>query len=1442
MKRTLFLIGLIAVTAAQASAQMIPRDLTKGNTLYVVPYAHLDTQWRWAYPQVIREFVPNTLYKNFALIDKYPHYVFNFSGSRRYQFMKDYYPAEFERLRGYVKAGRWFTAGSSVDEGDANVPSAESLIRHVLYGNNFFRREFGTASEEFMLPDCFGFPYALPSVLAHCGIKGFSTQKLTWGSAVGIPFKVGRWIGPDGRSVVAALDPGSYSASVTEDLSENTSWLARIQNTGKQSGAYVDYHYYGTGDIGGGPQDDAVAWVEQSIAGKGPVTVVSSHSDEMFKSLRPEQIAKLPTYQGELLLTQHSAGSISSQAYMKRWNRKNELLADAAEKASVGAMWLRAAPYPWERLYNAWNLVLGSQMHDMLPGTSIPKAYEFCWNDELLALNQFAAVETDAVGAVTGAMDTRAEGTSVVVYNPLSIAREDVVEAFVPRDRGTDVQVFGSDGYRVPTQVIDDGSSAAVKVLFLARAPSCGFATYDLRLGVKPQRAGELSVNGKTIENARFRVTVNEDGDFASIYDKANGREVLKAPARLAFQYHNPSAFPAWNMDWEDAQRPPAAYVHGPAKITVVEDGPVRVALQVERETMGSKFVQQIRLSAGDAGDRVEVLNKIDWQTREHALKASFPLTTGNPRATYDLQVGAIQRGNNDEKKYEVPQHQWLDLSKPDDSYGVGILNDSKYGSDKPDDDTVRLTLIYTPGVRGGYGDQATQDIGRHEILYAIAPHKGDWRAVPWTARRLNQPLRAYFTPSHQGVLGHEFSLVSTNSSQVEISAMKKSESGGAVIIRLRELSGQPARGVRVRFSWTSKNAHEVDGQEREIGTANVRSSHGEGFYQGSELLTDVPAYSLRAFSITPAAAFSPGQGAPISKPMDLPYDSDVASSDRNPKDGAFDEANQSLAAEQLPRKLALGGIEFKLGPTADGAKNAVTARGQTLDLPEGYSYVYVIAAASHGTEAAEFEVSPAGFLTSTRELALRYSLRVPAWDGYIGQWDNRLWNADVGENFTNYTEWQGLVPGYVKDSEVAWFCNHMHSATGNEFYQYSYLYKCGFGLPPGSKRIRLPDDPRVKILAISVAKNTHDDVHPAAPLYDQLTDHYGVGLPSMTPASGDFTDATAVTLNPPLYWRKGGLHYTTDGSDPSASSPAYDGLIMVYEPTTLKVAEVENGKVGPIATATLNVRDTTAPKVVAASSAKVLGVARVQFSERVDRASATDPNSYAFSSGAKAATVALSPDGKAVEITLDRALEPGQAETLAVTGVKDLAPRGNAVTGQTIELAERGAVFTSPPLEPKTSREFKPVEGLPVGANEPWTLNLFCKPDVKPEPLTLIAGFGRAIDGRNGTGRYFSNFQNGINFWICNMDVSTDVQLDIGKWQMLTATWDGATIRLYKNGEMIAEAADALSDDRNQVEIMPLDAWERKRIFPGAVRDMTIWNEALSPTAIKRLMEAAPK
>ena len=197
-------IGLLAGARAEdtsstpsASAQAV--DLSKDRVLFLIGYSHLDTEWCWNYPQgPSPNLFRNTLHENFDLFEKYPGYVFNWTGANRYRFMKEYYPADYARLKKYIAKGRWIPNGSSLEEGDVCIPSPESIIRQVMYGNQFFRREFGTSSNEFMLPDCFGFPASLPTLLTHCGITGFSTQKLTWGSAVGIPFNVGRWTGPDG--------------------------------------------------------------------------------------------------------------------------------------------------------------------------------------------------------------------------------------------------------------------------------------------------------------------------------------------------------------------------------------------------------------------------------------------------------------------------------------------------------------------------------------------------------------------------------------------------------------------------------------------------------------------------------------------------------------------------------------------------------------------------------------------------------------------------------------------------------------------------------------------------------------------------------------------------------------------------------------------------------------------------------------------------------------------------------------------------------------------------------------------------------------------------------------------------------------------------------------------------------------------------------------------
>lgn len=1144
--RKRFLALLLSCLAAlqSASAQTRP-DLTKEPTLYVVGYAHLDTQWRWEYPQVINEYLPRTMRDNFAMFEKYPNYLFNFTGANRYRMMKEYWPEDYARLKSYVAAGRWFPAGSSMEEGDPNSASAESIVRQILYGSHYFRREFGRTSAEYMLPDSFGFPASLPSILAHMGLKGFSTQKLYWKSAArvggpdsiertpdGVPFNVGVWEGPDGRGIVSAFNPRPYDSNVREDFSKSPppsaanpavryfpqDWPKRIQRNGEVSGLFADYAYFGpVGDIGGAPFEfsvkmlDAVVGRKRTVipppppaippadapgtpvqVGDGPVRVVSATAEQMFLDIPFEKTARLPRYKGDLLLTDHSAGSISSQTTQKRWNRRNELLADAAERASVAAAWAGGRPYPQQRLNDAWTLVMGGQFHDILPGTATPRAFEFSWNDDVIAANQFASVLTSATESIVGGMDTQGSGRPVVVYNPLNVEREEVVEATLGFTVRHHVQVFGPDGREVPSQVVGR-RFRQTRILFLAKAPPVGYAVYEVQhWPLTPEPGPELKVSESSLENARYRVALNADGDVSSVFDKTVNRELLSAPARLAFQTERPKDWPAWNMDWADQQKPPRGYVSGKAVIRVVERGPVRVAVEVERESEGSKFVQTVRLSAGGAGQRVEFANRIDWRTEAAALKATFPLTASNPRATYNWDVGTIERGNNDERKYEVPSHQWFDLTDKGVAYGVTVLSDCKYGSDKPDDSTLRLTLLFTPGLGTGngweYHDQTTQDWGHHEFTYGLAGHAGDWRAAEtdWQAQSLNQPLVAFEAARHAGALGKSFSLLSVSNSRVRVLAVKKAEESDETVVRLVELDGREAKNVRIRFAGPVASAREVTGQEQPLGAARVE--------QG-ELATDFGPYQLRTFALklTPSRV---RLSAPRSQPVEMPYDL-AASSPHVTKTeagvksvGGFDGAGHSLPSEMLPGEITFAGVRFKL---SSQASNALVARGQTLNLPAGnFRRVYVLAASIAGDRRATFRVG--------RQAS---EVTVQDWGGFVGQWDARQWRAGERQvppgaspetaarirspqfRHDPYAEMTGIRPGFIKPAPLAWFASHHHRADGlSEAYAYSYLFAYALDIPAGARTLTLPDDVSVRVLAVTVSDES-DAVRPAQPLFD---------------------------------------------------------------------------------------------------------------------------------------------------------------------------------------------------------------------------------------------------------------------------------------------------------------------------------------------------------------------
>ncbi len=1139
VKKTLqasaIMLLLFSTLLAQDTAKRQPQ-------LQVVGTAHLDTQWRWTIQNTINEYVPATFRDNSKLMDIYPNYVFSFEGAFRYMLLREYYPEEWAKLKKYVDSGQWRVAGSWVDAVDVNIPSFESLVRHNLYGNGFYKQQFGKTSRDIFLPDCFGFGYALPSIAAHCGLKSFSTQKLVWGSSVGIPFDIGLWQGVDGSKIIAGLNAGDYTARIHNDLSSDTAWVRKTTALGDSTGLYAGYMYFGTGDTGGSPESLSVAWLDKSLRGDGPIKVHSVGSDDIVNLVEQHDKAKLAQYDGELLMTRHGVGCYTSQAAMKRWNRKNELLADAAERASVIAHLTAGTAYPAADLRDTWTRFLWHQFHDDVTGTSIPEAYEFSWNDEILCQNRFAATLETAVATTAPLLDTKVKGEPFIVMNPLAVERSELVELqmrWIPSSRVrskslvlSPYRVFGPDGKQVPANEMTAPDGQLV-LQFIAHVPPVSQSVYYVRTAeAEDLPLSDLSATPTGIENSCYRVTLNDNGDVSSVFDKKLFRELLSAPIQYQLLFDKPRQWPAWELHYEDIIKPPQATLGSPAQIEVIEKGPVRAAIRITRRTAVSTFVTTISLVSNS--DRIEFKNEIDWYERETLLKVAFPLTCANDSVTYDLGLGAIKRGLNTKQKYEVPGHQWADMTAPTGEYGVSILNDCKYGWDHPEAGILRLTLIHTPGVFESWnwvGDEKSQDNGHHEFTFAITSHAGPVSDsdTPEQAARLNQPLLTFGTESHSGKLGSQFSLLNVDAkasgNNVFVNAVKMSEQGDELIVRVKETKGKAASLASLNFAFPILSAREVNGFEDSLGPVT---------FKDKSLQFSLTRYQPKAFAVRLKTKTTDDLPPIAWKSVELPFNLDAISLDNDRKDGDIDGKGNSVAGEMLPDTLVYRDIPFTFGPKTSGALNAVSCAGQSIVLPTGdYDELHILACATGGPANAKFTHGDS-----------KYYQWVQDYVAPIAQWNNRLASGQLVEDPA------GIAPAYINRQPIAWYGSHRHLADGsNEAYRFTYLFWIKLNLDDvnSGEKLILPNEPRIKIFSITAAKTPYSEIVPSQIIYDVAN----AAIARVSADSSSFVGQSTVSMTSPTPGAR--IHYTLDGSDPTESSPAYSGPVVIKATTTVK-------------------------------------------------------------------------------------------------------------------------------------------------------------------------------------------------------------------------------------------------------------------------------------------------
>ena len=1119
LKSMLLAVLMVAVSTLNVWGQ------ANKKTLFFISNSHLDTQWNWDVRVTIDEYIKNTMRQNFTLFDKYPNFQFNYEGAIKYMWMKEYYPDDFARLKTYIANGRWHVSGCSVDACDVMVSSAESIMRNWLYANQFYEREFGVrGGRDIMLPDCFGFPYSLPSLAAHCGQTGFHTAKLGWGAA-GYdqlpPFGV--WQGVDGSQIYAVYKPHAYDTheEYNKDMSNDADMLNTINDNYSKYRVAAEVRYVGPrSDRGGGLRDDPNSsgentpyWLNKSVEGTGPISVKLATPDEIFEYFDTYRNDRFHIHNSELPMRTHGVGAYTSRTMLKLWNRRNELLADAAEKSAALGQWLGVQQYPQQTIGDAWVKNIWQAHHDGITGTSIPKAYMYSMNDYVLVNKTLANVFATTSGAVISQMDTQAEGTAVVVYNPLSWQRTDIVEATLTTGSQPEgVRVFDSKGNEVLSQVNGyDSKTGELKLIFAATVPSMGYATYDIRLGTPSTLTSNLTVNTERqmLSNGEYQLTIDENGDISQLANIPK-RRVVVSTASLQTIYDHEDAWPSWEISYTNVCRTPSP-VRENVKVTLAEDGPLRKSYRVERTAEGSTFVQYVQMNA--LNNRVDCVSEVDWQSHGRMLKANVNTAFATTKATYDISLGTIERGNRNDDCYEVQGHQWADVTGSDNALGVSVLNNCKYGWDKPDNNNLRLTLIHTPSVSNNYTYQSEQDLGVNLFTYALFPHLGTWDSeTQRQASQLNQPLMAFVAPKHQGTLGKEVTFVDVNTEKVAVKALKKAEQSDNLIVRLYEWSGEEQHDVTLTFPADVEAVREVNGLEKPVETS-LQPYRKEG----DKVVFDMKAYQPRTFEVTlkkPDTTVNPSEIVK-STPVDLAYNIDMMSYDGKRNDAVVTSVIPfNYPAELVPDVVNADGIDFKMGPKADGMNNVLRCRNQSIELEKsnGENKLYLLLASTNkqGT-AAEIKVGEE-----------TYVLDVPYYAGVVGQLSSPF---NIGTKY--------------RKQDVALTASHCHrtSNSSNESYTFLYIYKYVLPLGSDANTLTLPNNSELLVFAATMANNQADDIEAATEIntyieYKELseTDSDGCGellSPRQVTAShyinNNETAAMAADMDETTKWCVGG-------------------------------------------------------------------------------------------------------------------------------------------------------------------------------------------------------------------------------------------------------------------------------------------------------------------------------
>ena len=779
-------------------------------TFHLIGNAHLDPVWLWDWREGLNEGLI-TCRTILDLMDEFEYLTFVRGEAAIYRHIEETDPRTFRRIVRQVEAGRWDVVGGTMIQPDTNLPATETFARHFARGQNYFLSRFGKAARVAWAADSFGHCAGLPEILAAAGITGYA---FTRPPAQTVPIaKAAFWWEGAGGARVLGYRPvgegyGTNRGNTRKRLDETLSAAAKcdLENVGV---------FYGLGDHGGGPCRQQLREIRQWAAAHPEVRVIHSGLHRLLDAIRDEN-KDLPVVRGELNYI--CRGCYTTAARFKFAYRKTENALTAAERtASVISSALRQ---PAPGLDAAWDALLFNTFHDILPGTSIERAFDdqFAWLGG--AMHEAQRAGFAALNSLAKQVDTRVSkpqpdypaANAVLVWNPLPRpyrghieleANMDYrgIEQYIGRPEALPVRILDPAGKPLPFQTIEKDNIYETKEFFWRRRilvpvdlPAMGWSVYEFGwvegAVVPPVRSQVAAPAPGVIENGIYKVRARKGAAGVEIFRK--GKSVFGGNGLGAVVVEDKGG--AWATPDDDQGLSNILERWRVEKIETIEHGPERAVLWVRLAGKRSRIDLTFQLSRGR--DAVDVSARAFWNECQARLKLVMPVDARD--AEFEVPGATVRRRPGG----EVPGGRWVRVFRKAGEFG--FASDALYGFDCHDGE-FRASVVRASGFTQTSTIQTipvwwpVTDSGELRFRFLLNPGGDD---LPALAQELEFPPTNIMVPAKPGKLPRAGSLAALDPPTLQLLALKKAEDGRGIVLRVLETAGNPTLAT---LTWLGK-------------------------------------------------------------------------------------------------------------------------------------------------------------------------------------------------------------------------------------------------------------------------------------------------------------------------------------------------------------------------------------------------------------------------------------------------------------------------------------------------------------------------------------------------------------------------------------------------------------------------------------------------------------